>query len=60
MSLPDSRVTDPLAEAEGLIERIGGFLGNSADELAPAATALALIAIAHELRLIREGLADRV
>lgn len=46
----------PLDAAHDLIGRIGGFNGNGVQDLAPAATALALVAVAEELRALREHL----
>jgi len=54
VSASSSPAPDLLADAEELIGRIGGFEGNGAPELAPAAIALALVGIGYELRAIRE------
>lgn len=40
-------------EAEELLERIGGFAGDSAPELSAPAQTYALLAVAEELRLLR-------
>lgn len=49
-------MSDWLAAAERTIDQIGGFNGNGSVELAPAATACALVGIGIELRRIADAL----
>lgn len=47
---------DGIQRARETLDRIGGFHGNGADELAPVAQALATIAVAEQLKRIADNL----